>query len=262
MEIAGYIGSVFIGVVLGLLGGGGSILAIPILVYLFHLDPVIATAYSLFIVGTTSFFGVFSKQRQDLVDFRTGIIFGLPSLIAIFATRKWLVHALPDIIVNTESIVITKRFFLLGLFAILMIVTSFSMIFGRRKVEAEQKNSSSFLLVAVGTLIGLLTGLVGAGGGFLIIPTLVLFAGLPMKTATGTSLFIIAVNSVIGFTGDILNLTIDWVFLLSLTGLAMVGAFCGNWLSGKIRNKHLRIAFGWFTLVIGTMILFRELFLA
>jgi len=255
--ILGYTASVFIGLILGLLGSGGSILAIPILVYLFQLDPVIATAYSLFIVGSTSSVGTISKGRKGLVDFKTGLVFGAPSLLSVFITRKWIVPALPDIIINTSYLLITKRMLLLGLFAALMIAASFSMIRKQRHIR-EPKESSFIYMLILGLMIGLLTGLVGAGGGFLIIPALVLLAGQPMKVAAGTSLFIIAFNSLIGFTGDIINMEIQWVFLVSITALAIAGIFIGNWLSAMIKGAHLKVAFGWLTLAMGCWILVKE----
>lgn len=258
MEILGYFASIFIGIILGLLGGGGSILTIPILVYLFHLDPVIATAYSLFIVGATSLVGVIPKQRKNLINYKAAIAFGLPSLLSVFATRKWIVPALPEIIFSFHSIVLSRRLFLLGLFAVLMIATSFSMIKKRKINAGASKVSSIYLIVAQALLIGLLTGLIGAGGGFLIIPALVLLAGLPMKVATGTSLLIMSVNSLIGFTGDAMNFNIDWSFLLVITGLAMGGIFIGSWLATKVENHQLRKAFGWFILIMGTWILIKE----
>lgn len=260
MIILGFVASIFIGLVLGLLGGGGSILAIPVLVYLFRLDPVVATAYSLFIVGFTSSIGVISKTRKKLINFRTGLFFGAPSLITVFVTRRWIVPAIPDVILQTSNLVITKRIFLLGLFAILMIITSFSMIKTRKKTK-EPIGTSPVHILILGILIGLLTGLVGAGGGFLIIPALVLLAGLSMKSATGTSLFIIAFNSLIGFTGDIFNLHIDWPFLLSITALATCGTIMGTWLSDKVKSAHLRTSFGWFTLAMGCLIALEELLL-
>jgi uncharacterized membrane protein YfcA len=255
--IFSYTASVLIGLVLGLLGGGGSTLAIPILVYLFHLDPVIATAYSLFIVGSTSSVGVAWKWKKGLIHFRTGFVFGIPSLLAVFITRKWIVPTLPDIIIDTSYLIVTKRVLLLGLFAILMIITSFSMMRKQKEVKEPSEFNLVYVLV-LGIIIGLLTGLVGAGGGFLIIPALVLLTGLPMKVATGTSLFIIAFNSLIGFTGDIFNLEIQWPFLLTISSLAIGGVFIGNWLSTKIKGAHLRVAFGWFTLAIGCWILIKE----
>jgi len=261
VEYIGYFCAVFIGLLLGLLGGGGSILSIPILVYLFHLDAVTASAYSLFIVGTTSFAGAVPKYRDHLVNIRTGLLFGIPSIISIFLTRKFIVPAIPEIVYQSDSILITKRLLLLGLFAILMVLASISMIRGRREIQSDSQKFRVFLVGLEGILIGFLTGLVGAGGGFLIIPALVFLTGLKFKTAVGTSLFIIAINSLTGFMGDLLNTSMDWQFLLTITAIAIVGVHTGNVLSRRISNIKLRKAFGWVTLCMGCYILVREILL-
>jgi uncharacterized protein len=261
MEIAGYAASVLVGLVLGLLGGGGSILSIPILVYLFGVEPVLASAYSLFIVGMTSLVGAIPKYREQLVHLKTGVVFGLPSIISIFITRKWIVPAIPEVVFHTEGFVLSKRILLLGIFALLMVFASIPMIRGKRDISSPNKKFRTFLVMVEGIIIGFLTGLVGAGGGFLIIPALVFLTGLQFKTAVGTSLFIIAINSLAGFLGDFLNYKMDWELLISVTGLAVVGILVGNQFSRKISNIRLRIIFGWFTLVIGVYILIREVFL-
>lgn len=259
-EIIGYVACVLIGVILGILGGGGSILSIPILVYLFHVDAVMASAYSLFIVGATSLVGAVSKHKDQLVNIRTGILFGLPSIITIFITRKWIVPIIPDIVAQSDSFILTKRVLILGIFALLMVLASFSMIKGQKEIENENKRFRVVLVTLEGMMIGFLTGLVGAGGGFLIIPALVLLTGLRFKTAVGTSLFIIAINSLIGFLGDVLNHEIPWMFLLSVTALAIVGILLGNRISHYVSAKFLRKGFGWFVLVMGCWILAKELF--
>lgn len=256
MFLAGFVCALFVGIVLGLLGGGGSILSIPILVYLFGLDPVIASAYSLFIVGVTSLVGAVPKYREHLVNVKTAILFGIPSIVAIFSTRRWIVPSLPEVFF-TEPFVLTKRLVLLGLFALLMVLAALTMI-RKRNEDTEPHRYRTFLVMVEGLLIGLLTGLVGAGGGFLIIPALVLLTGLPFKTAVGTSLFIIAINSLLGFAGDVLNYDIDWPFLLSVTAVAVVGIFVGSWLTPHFRGSSLRKAFGWLTLAMGIFILLRE----
>jgi uncharacterized protein len=260
MEFIGYVASICIGLILGLLGGGGSILSIPILVYIFHIDAVIASAYSLFIVGVTSFVGAVPKYKEHLVNVRAGILFGIPSIISIFITRKWIVPAIPDIILATQTFVLTKRILILGVFALLMILASFSMIKGRKEIISEARGFRVVLVILEGILIGFLTGLVGAGGGFLIIPALVFLTGLPFKTAVGTSLFIIAINSLMGFLGDVLNYPMDWKFLVSITSLAIVGILIGNKLQRKVSAVYLRKAFGWLILFMGTGILIREIF--
>lgn len=262
MEYFGYFSAIFIGFLLGLLGGGGSILSIPILVYLFRLDAVTASAYSLFIVGTTSFAGAVPKYRDHLVNIKTGFLFGIPSIITIFLTRRFIVPALPEVMLTVGETIVTKRLFLLGVFAVLMVLASVTMIRGRREIHPSRKKYNTLLIVVEGTLIGLLTGLVGAGGGFLIIPALVLLTGLPMKTATGTSLFIIALNSLTGFLGDLLTRPMDWSFLLTITAIAIVGVHFGNVLSRKIPSDKLKKGFGWFTLAMGCWILVKETLLS
>jgi uncharacterized membrane protein YfcA len=262
MEIIGYIASVCIGLILGLLGGGGSILSIPILVYLFHIDAVLASAYSLFIVGVTSFVGAVPKYKEHLVNIRTGLLFGIPSIISIFVTRKWIVPSIPDILYQSDSAIITKRVLLLSLFAVLMILASVSMIRNKKDLQRDDDRTRTFLVLIEGILIGFLTGLVGAGGGFLIIPALILLTGLPFKTAVGTSLFIIAINSLMGFLGDVLNYAMDWSFLLSITSLAVIGILIGNKLSASISAVKLRKAFGWFVLTMGCWILIREVIIS
>ena len=257
VEVLGYIASIFIGLILGLLGGGGSILSIPILVYLFHVDAVEAAAYSLFIVGTTSLIGAIPKYREHLVSLRTAAVFGVPSIVGTFVTRRWVVHRLPDIIWQTSQFTLSKRMLLLGLFAVLMILASASMIRGRKTEPDDDRVRTGWLLVQ-GFSIGTLTGLVGAGGGFLIIPTLVLLTGLQFKIAVGTSLFIIAANSYSGFVGDLVNMRIDWALLLPITALAIVGILVGNQLSRQLNSTILRKSFGWLTLAMGCFILARE----
>jgi uncharacterized membrane protein YfcA len=261
LEIFGYVISIGVGVVLGLLGGGGSILSIPVLVYLFNIEPVVASAYSLFIVGTTSLVGSIPKYRQQLINIRTGLLFGVPSIITIFSTRKWFVPALPEIIVQTESFTITKRILLLGIFAVIMVLAAIPMIRGKREIASRNRRFRLIFVILEGVIIGFLTGLVGAGGGFLIIPALVFLTGLKFKTAVGTSLFIIAINSLIGFLGDVFNYSIDWPFLLTITSLAILGIFIGSYLTRYFTGIKLRKAFGWLTLVMGCYILIRELVL-
>jgi uncharacterized membrane protein YfcA len=259
MELFGYLASVCIGIILGLLGGGGSILSIPLLVYCFHLDIVTATAYSLFIVGVTSLAGAIPKYRENRVNLQTGVVFGIPSIMAIFATRKWIVPAIPDVILQVGDFTLTKRLLLLGIFGVLMIISAVTIIRRRGELETEDSQFQHALVVLEGILIGFLTGLVGAGGGFLIIPALVLLTGLPFKTAVGTSLFIIAINSLTGFLGDVLNYQMDWPFLLTISGLAVVGILVGNAWSRRVNGAALRKAFGWFTLAMGTFIVIKEL---
>lgn len=261
MEILGYIGAVLIGLSLGMIGGGGSILTIPVLVYLFHLDMVTATTYSLFIVGAVSAVGGLRSWRKCGPDVPALLYFGLPSVVSVLATRAWLLPALPDPLVRWGGVEVGRSLGLLLLFAVMMLAASLRMMQRDRVSAPEQPTGDRRgLLVPMGLGMGVVTGLLGAGGGFLIIPALVLFAGTPMKQAIGTSLLIIAVNTLIGFAGDLLHgHAVDLVFLLAFTGLAMIGVLIGGRLGDRIPNEKLKPAFGWFVLVMGIYIIGREL---
>lgn len=218
IEILGFIGALLIGLVLGLIGGGGSILTVPILVYALTLNPVLATAYSLFVVGATSLVGAIKNMMKGMVDFKTAIIFAIPAFVAVYLTRAYLIPAIPDELFTVSGIVITKNLAIMLFFAVIMLLASISMIRNNRK-ESDEDSAITYnypLIIVEGLVVGTITGIVGAGGGFLIIPALVLLAKLPMKKAVATSLFIIAIKSLIGFLGDVKNLEIDWSFFITL----------------------------------------------
>lgn len=266
MEILGYIASIFIGISLGLVGSGGSILTVPVLVYLMHINPLAATASSLFIVGATSLAGGLKAYSANLVDSKAVARFGLPSLVSIFVTRHYLLPAIPDHLFTVGSIIISKDIFLMIVFALLMVISSISMISARtnnlQTNTATAHGQSRFvLLILLGLLLGVLTGMLGAGGGFLIIPALVLLLGLPMKKAIGTSLLIIAINSLLGFLFSLKQFNYDWTILLLFTALAIFGIFIGSRLSQKIPGASLKKGFGWFILAMGIYIVIKELVL-
>jgi uncharacterized membrane protein YfcA len=261
MEVVGYLASILIGVALGLIGGGGSILTVPVLVYLLSVEPVIATGYSLFIVGTTSVVGSVSYFRKGLVNIRTAVVFGVPSIAAVFLTRAFIVPAIPDELFSIGNLMITKSILLMLIFAVLMIVASYSMIKKDRKSDGQEQVEQVFnypLILVEGIVVGVLTGLVGAGGGFLIIPALVVLSKIPIKEAIGTSLVIIAAKSLLGFLGEGSEVALDWTLLLGVTAFAILGIFIGMALSKKIDGKKLKPAFGWFVLVMGIYIIIKE----
>lgn len=254
------------GITLGLIGGGGSILTVPILIYLFHVDTVLATGYSLFIVGLTSLVGSFSHINNKNVDFRTALIFGIPSIISVFFTRYYLLPKIPNNLLTIGSFVLSKEVALLALFAILMIAASYSMIKACKNCQEEANSETEvqydyIKILLEGLIVGAVTGLVGAGGGFLIIPALVVFAKLPMKKAVGTSLIIIAIKSLIGFLGDISkDNSFDWEFLGIFSAVAIIGILLGSYLSKYVSNAKLKPSFGYFVLVMGIYILAKEVF--
>jgi len=258
MEIAGYIASVFIGFMLGLTGGGGSVLTVPILVYLFKVEPVVATAYSLFVVGTTSLVGGVKAYTHNHVDFMALSMFGIPSIFTIFISRHFILPELPDVILG-----LSKGSFLMLVFAALMLITAAYMIKPRIETTATQTtgNYKPLSLLLPGLLLGLITGLLGAGGGFLIIPALVIILKLPMRKAIGTSLLIIAINSTFGVLFTLKLFKFQWGFLVLMSLLAVIGVLIGSWYSTKLNNQQLRKFFGLFVLVMAVYIVVRELFL-
>ena len=262
MQTAGFALAALVGISLGLIGGGGSILTVPILVYVMGINPLLATSYSLFIVGSTSMVGAVNNYRKGFVQIKTALLFGLTSVTTVFATRKLLLPKIPSVLIDTTPFYLTQSTAIMILFGLLMLFASMAMI-RDKKINldiAVTGQSNIFKLLMYGFFVGLATGFLGAGGGFLLIPALVLILKLPMKEAIGTSLFIIALNSLIGFTGDLGNFLIDWRFLIIITLIAIAGIFIGGLIAKKIEGNKLKKAFGWFVLVMGMYIIIKEIF--
>ena len=242
---------------MGLLGGGGSILTVPVLVYLFSVRPTLATGYSLFVVGSTALVGAANAARNGLVEFRTAAVFVVPSFVSVFLVRRFLIPAIPE---HLAAGLTKDRATMLFFSAILLVVAA--MMFRKNREKAsppEPSLGADVRLAAIGAGVGLLAGLVGAGGGFLIVPALALLAGLDMKRAVGTSLAIISVQSLIGFVGELLpNPQIDWSFLLTVTGLAVAGVFVGDAVGRRIESSRLKPAFATFILVMALVLLAKE----
>ena len=264
VEIIGYIGALIVGLVLGLIGGGGSILTVPILVYFLGFSPIIATSYSLFVVGSTALVGTVRNIKEKTIDFKTAIIFAIPSIITVFMVRSIVIPNLPEVIFSIGNFSLTNSLFIMLLFALIMLLAGWSMIKSKKIAnDTEIRDYDNNHYFAIGTQaigIGALAGLVGAGGGFLIVPALVLLVKLPIKKAISTSLFIISIQSLIGFLGDLKTLTIDWRFLITFTIFSIIGIFIGLAFSKKISAKGLKKGFGYFTLVMAVYIVYKELF--
>ncbi len=264
-ELIGYFSALLIGLSLGLIGGGGSILAVPVLAYLFGINEKLATAYSLFIVGASALIGGVKQHLRGFVDWKTALVFGAPAIVGVASVRKYIIPNLPDVLFTINELDFTRRMALFGLFAVLMIPAGISMLKVRKDTASntESNNKYNYLLIFIeGILVGGITGFIGAGGGFLIIPALVLLANLEMKKAIGTSLIIIAVKSLSGFfLGDAVTMQIDWKFLSIFTAISFIGIFIGSYLSTFIDGKKLKKGFGVFIFIMAAFIFYMEFIL-
>jgi uncharacterized membrane protein YfcA len=238
--------SLLIGVSLGVLGGGGSILTVPILVYVAGMDPKEAIAASLFVVGVTSAAGAISHARGGRVRWRTGLLFGAAGLVGAFLGGMLGGHLPGEL--------------LLIAFALMMVATSIAMIRGRKAVDPSKKHAELpiFRVLLDGLVVGVVTGLVGAGGGFLVVPALALLGGLPMAVAVGTSLLVIAMKSLGGLAGYLSAVSLDWGLVIAVTVAAVLGSIVGGRLAGRIPEEALRKGFGWFVLVMGGFVLTQQ----
>jgi len=260
MELIGYISAIAIGISLGIIGGGGSILTVPVLVYLFHIEPLLATSYSLFIVGVTSAVGSIPYFKNNLIDFQSVLYFGIPSIISVLLTRLFIIEVIPMSLFYIGSFEVTKNIGIMILFAVLMIFAAYKMIHDK-SIDAIPRNKPKKLIpmLFLGAIVGFISGLVGAGGGFLIIPALIIFNQMSMKKAVGTSLVIISINSLFGFIGKLDFQLINWTFLLTLSIIAIIGILIGSKMSQKIDGKKLKPTFGWFVLVMGLVVILKEI---
>ncbi len=262
LEIFGYLSALLIGFTLGLIGGGGSILAVPVLAYLFTINEKAATAYSLFIVGASALFGAVKQYLKGYVDLKTAVVFGIPAMLGVTLVRHYVVPNLPDILFVIQDFEFTRRMGMFGLFALLMIPAAFSMLKKQSKKQNRKNKAVAYnypLVLIEGLIVGGVTGLIGAGGGFLIIPALVILANIEMKVAVGTSLMIIAFKSLIGFfLGDAMTMEIDWEFLALFTSITFIGVFIGSYTSNFIDGKKLKKGFGYFILAMSIFIFYME----
>ncbi len=259
LEILGFAGAVLVGLILGLVGGGGAMLTLPILVYLLGINPIVATGYSLFIVGITSFVGTLRNIKEKKINFKVGLLFTLPTLLVLYGTRSWLLPTIPNTILSLGHFELSKATAIMILFAVVMLLAASFMISGNKNIEEPSQETKVLKLIFAGIGVGLLSGLVGAGGGFIIIPALILFAKMPMKNAVATSIFIISLNSLLGFIGENGDYTIDWYFLFIFSTLSIIGIFLGIYLSRFVTGTQLKKGFGFFILAMATVIILMEI---
>ena len=261
LESIGFFGAFLTGIVIGLFGGGGSILAVPIFVYLFKLNPVLATSYSMFVVGSSAAIGTLINIKKKLIEYKTAVVFTLPALVSVSLTRRFLIPNIPDTLLSFESFDITKEMGLMLFFSSIIMLSSILMMKkpSTKTVTKSSTKKNYGLLIFIGLGVGVLTGLLGAGGGFIIVPALVMFARLTIKQAVATSLIIITFNSLIGFSSDVFLLKIEWNFLTLFTALSVVGIFVGTYISSFVRESTLKINFARFMIVMAAVIIFKEL---
>lgn len=268
MIIAGFIAFLIIGIILGLIGGGGSILGVPVLVYIMYYSAEMATSYSLFIVGLTALIGAIAYLRKGEISVEAILQFALASMISVFCVRKFVLPSIPETL-HFFDFEFSKHVMIMIVFAVLILSSSVSMIKKRKYNRINEVKWDEFaksplglpFIILLGIAVGFITGFVGAGGGFIIVPVLIFFLRLNFKKAIGTSLCIIAINSLVGFTGNFGHQNIEWTFLLSISVICAIGILLGSMLSNKISSKKLKPAFGWFTLAVGIFVLVKEIML-
>ena len=267
MELLGFLLCLPIGLLFGMVGAGGSILTLPVLVYLFQVDVSTATVYSLFIVGVTSLVGALSCMQKRQFDKRAAFDFGLPAVISVAITKLFIAPVIPAVLFTVGNVACTKETFLMCLLAVLMLISSCRMIglktAGIQKDRGRSRLGNAVRLTVIGAVVGALSGLVGVGGGFLIIPALVLFCKLTIKQAVGTSLTIVTIQSAVGFLCGIYSHSIaanpiDWSVILPITGAAIVGVLMGTMLSKKVATSKLQVGFGWLICVTAFCIMLQE----
>lgn len=258
MQIIGYLAAIVMGGMLGTLGGGGSILTVPILVYLFGLAPMTATGYSLLVVGLSALIGMVGHLRAGRIRLIPGLQFALPAIVGVSLVRQWLLPAMPKVMLQAGGFVLSRDMAMMGLFALAMVLSAWSMLRKGPPADESERSASAVLLAGLGFATGVFAGFIGAGGGFIIVPVLVALAGLPIEQAIGTSLLIIALQSLSGFVADLsAHPAPDWLLLGGFTLLAGVGVLAGTRFAGRIPSQRLKPTFGWFVLGMGVLILIK-----
>lgn len=258
-HVLGYFGAFLTGLILGLLGGGGALVSIPVLVYLFHIEASVATGYSLFLIGVTASSGAVTNLRKKTVHLPTLLYYGIPSIISIYCTRRFVMPAIPDVVFQLGTYLVTKNNFILTLLSVVIFGVAFNMLRTNKSATENEPHIDYIKLTATAVFIGAFLGMVGAGGGFLMIPALIHYANLDMKKSIGTSLVLVAMNSFVGFWGDVHSSTnLDWQFLFTFSSFSVVGMFAGSYWAGKTDNTLLKKYFAWFMLVVGSYILAKE----
>ncbi|HRE58605.1 MAG TPA: sulfite exporter TauE/SafE family protein [Candidatus Kapabacteria bacterium] len=254
-----YILAIFMGFLLGMLGGGGSILTVPILVYVGNIPAQNATGYSLFIVGVTALIGSIINMRKSLVRTREGLVFAVPALLTMYAMRAGILPMIPETVI-LPLVSVEKATLIMIVFSIVMMIAGIRML--RQQIQQHTPSNLNYIHIIIsGAIVGIVTGFVGAGGGFLIVPALVLLLRLPIREATATSLFVITLNSMVGFSGDIISgANFDWNIMGIFTAVSILGMIIGIKIATIINPQKIKTIFAWFIMVMSVFILTKELF--
>ncbi|MEY5047042.1 MAG: hypothetical protein RLZZ175_401 [Bacteroidota bacterium] len=263
METLGYIGALIMGLLLGFIGGGGSILTVPILIYLFNIEAHVATTYSLLVVGIVSFYGSINNIKNKIADFKTAILFVIPSAITVYFTKKIFIANLPDPLININYFTVSKHQFTLSFFIILMFIVGYKMIFTDLKVKTDEIkiNKPNILILNIAAIVvGIITSIAGVGGSFLILPVLITYLGFSFKKAVATALLIVTFNSLLGFSIDIQHhIDFNWHLLTIFTSIAIIGEILGQFLSKKIPIIYIKKTFGFIVILMAISILIVEI---
>ena len=260
-ELITYAASLFVGLSLGLVGAGGSILTIPVFIFILKMDPLTSSVYSMFIVGISSLAGGIKYIIKKLVDIKTIFVFGIPSVTGVLVARKFIFPSIPDLIFSVGGFVVSKKILFMFCISTLMFTAAVKMLkAASQKTEtlSAEKNIKSGFLMTQGFIVGIITGLFGIGGGFLIVPALYFWTRLPMKKAVGTTLLIIAMNSLFSFSTSYSSSPINWSLLLRFSLGAIIGILIGSRIAEKISGNYLRKIFGWFVMAISFYIVIKQ----
>lgn len=264
IEIIGYFLSVIIGLSVGLLGGGGAILAVPMLVYFFNVDAEIATGYSLVIVAISSVLSIWQKRGIDgNFSLKIFLQFGLPSILMIYFTKAIFVPQIPNLLIFSPKIILTKNMFLMMVFSVILLLSSISMLGKSKENELNAtptKEHSIFNIMLSGAFVGFLTGIIGVGGAFVIVPALIFFFSMETKEAIKNSLAIVIANSIVGFYGfSRASYHIDWMLLVNISAVSLVGVVIGSRLNKRMSGNNLKNIFGWMNLILSLILILKEI---
>lgn len=251
---------VLIGVILSLLGSGGALLTIPVLVYIFDVDPYWATSYSMFIMGVSNWAATIDNIKKNLIYYKIGLCFAIPGLLVTFIIRRFILPIVPDVLFESDVLSFTKGSAIMLSFAILMFYTAIKTFRRKNTIEYSRIEFSPVINILQGAAIGLVTGFAGAGGGFLIVPALLFTVKMPMKEAAATSLFIISITTFLGFFGDFNPaIEMDWTLIIFCTAFSILGILITSFIKDTFSNKFLKTSFGYFILGLSLLVFYIEI---